>query len=49
MRNLGETAVNACYSGFGKHCVEVHRPMEDDLADSRMCLDLNDWTLTPLK
>lgn len=26
MCDLGETAVNACYSGFGKHCVEVHPP-----------------------
>ena len=49
MPDLGEMAVEACYSSFREHCAEVHGLREDDLADSRMFLDLNNWTLTLLK
>jgi len=49
MPDLGEPAVEACYSSFRKHCVEVHGLQEGDLGDSRMFLDLGQWTLTLLK
>jgi hypothetical protein len=49
MPDLGEMAVKACYSSFRKHSIEIHGLNEDDLADSRMFLDLNKWTLTLLK
>ena len=46
--DLGEMAVRS-YSSFSRHCVEIHGLKEDDLADSRMFLGLNKWTVTPLK
>jgi hypothetical protein len=49
MPDLGEPAIEACYSSFRKHCVEGHGLKEDDLADSQMFLDLAQWTLTLLK
>ena len=49
MPDLGELAVEACYSGFRKHCVQVHGLKEDDPADSQVFLDLGKWTLTLLK
>jgi hypothetical protein len=49
MPDLGEIAVEACYASFRKHCVEVHGLKQDDLADSRMYLDLGKWTLTLLR
>ena len=49
MPDLGELAVEACYSGFCKHCVQVHRLKEGDPADSQVFLDLGKWTLTLLK
>ena len=48
MPDLGELAVEACYSGFRKHCVQVHGLNEDD-PDSQVFLDLGKWTLTLLK
>ena len=48
MPDLGESAVEACYSGFRKHCVQVHGLNEDD-PDLQVFLDLGKWTLTLLK
>ena len=48
MSDLGELAVEACYSGFRKHCVQVHGLNEYD-PDSQVFLDLGKWTLTLLK
>ena len=36
MPDLGELAVEARYSGFRKHCVQVHGLKEDDPADSQV-------------
>jgi len=49
MPDLGELAVEACYSSFQKHCVEVHGLKDDGLTDSGIFLDLGNWTLTLLK
>jgi hypothetical protein len=49
MPDLGETEVEAWYSSFRKHSVEIHGPKEDDLTKSRIFLDLNKSTLTPVK
>ena len=49
MPDLGEIAVEACYSGFREHCVQAHGLKEDDPADSRVFLDLGSWGLTLLK
>jgi hypothetical protein len=49
MPNLGELAIEACSSTFHKHCVEVRGLKEDDLTDSQMFVDLEQWTLTLLK
>jgi len=47
MSDLGEMAIEGCYSSFRQHCVEVHGLKEDD--DSQMFLDLGQSTLTLLK
>ena len=47
--DLGEMAVKACYSSLRKQSIEIRGLKEDDLADSRMFLDLNKSTLMLLK
>ena len=49
MKDLSEQELKLCYAEFRKHCVEVHGLQEGDLGDSRMFLDLGQWTLTLLK
>jgi hypothetical protein len=49
MPDLGELAIEACYSSFRKHCVKVNGLQKDGLQDSQMFLDLEKWTLTLLK
>jgi len=45
MPDLGNVAVEACYSTFQQHCVEDHGLTEDS-EDACMYLDLEKWTLT---
>ena len=49
MAELGELALESCYSAFRKHCVEIHGFREDNVPDSSVYLDLEKWTLTLLK
>jgi len=48
MPDLGELALESCYSAFRKHCVEIHGLTDDD-EEAHMFLDLEKWTLTLLK
>ena len=47
--DLGEMAVKTCYSSLHRHSVAIRGLKEDDLADSRMFLELNKSTLMLLK
>lgn len=47
MVGLGKLALEACYSGFRRHCIDVHGLSEDTTA--KMFLNLEEWTLTLLK
>jgi hypothetical protein len=49
MQDLGELALDSCYSAFRKHCVEIHGLRQDSDVDSSMHLDLEKRTLTLLK
>ena len=49
MPDLGELALDSCYSAFRKHCRQIHGLRQDSDVDSSMHLDLEKWTLTLLK
>ena len=45
MPDLGELALDSCYSTFRKHCMETPGLRQDNVADCAMHLDLEKWTL----
>jgi hypothetical protein len=47
MPDLGELALDACYSDFRRHCIDVHGLEEAKTAD--VFLSLEEWTLTLVK
>jgi hypothetical protein len=47
MPDLDKLALEACYSGFWRHCIDVHGLGEATTA--KMFLNLEEWTLTLLK
>jgi hypothetical protein len=47
--DLGEIALNWCYSAFRKHCMEIHRLSQDNLEDAWVHFDIEHWILTLLK
>jgi hypothetical protein len=48
MPDLGELALESCYSSFRRHCVEIDGLSEAD-SEAQVFLDLEKWTLTILK
>jgi hypothetical protein len=49
MPDLGELALERCYSAFRKHCVKVHGLSQDNVEDAWMHFYIEHWMRTRIK